>query len=43
MLLRAKNDGQIQWVKPEVEALRTRARFFLPARLQEKVLEIAGE
>jgi len=43
VLLRAKNEGQIERVRPEVEALRTRARFFVSARLQEKVLEIAGE
>jgi uncharacterized protein len=43
VLLRAKNEGQIQLIKPEVEALRTRARFFLSVRLQEKALEIAGE
>jgi len=43
VLLRAKNDRQIRLVRPEVEALRTRARFFLSAPLQEKVLEIAGE
>ena len=36
VLLRAKNEGQIQLIKPEVDALRTRARFFLSARLQEK-------
>ena len=43
VLLRAKNEGQIQLIKPEIDALRTRARFFLSARLQEKALEIAGE
>ncbi|MGA3077603.1 MAG: DUF3368 domain-containing protein [Bryobacteraceae bacterium] len=43
MLLRAKNKGQIQAVKPEVEALRTQARFFISSRLEEKVLGIAGE
>ena len=43
VLLRAKNDGQIQLLKPEVEALRARAQFFLSARLQEAVLELAGE
>ena len=43
MLLRAKNEGQIQLMKPEIEALRTQARFFLSARLQEKALEMAGE
>ena len=43
VLLRAKNEGQIEMIRPEIEALRTQARFFLLARLQEKVLEIAGE
>ena len=43
VLLRAKNDGQIELLRAEVEALRTRARFFLSARLQEAVLGIAGE
>ena len=43
VLLRAKIDGKIQLIKPEIEELRTRARFFLSARLQEKALEIAGE
>ena len=43
VLLRAKHQGQIQLIKPEVEALRTLARFFLSARLQEKAFEIAGE
>ena len=43
VLLRAKNDGQIERLRPEVEALRTRARFFLSARLQHEVLGTAGE
>jgi predicted nucleic acid-binding protein len=43
VLLRAKDDGQIQLIKPEIVALRTQARFFLSAQLQEKVLAIAGE
>jgi hypothetical protein len=43
VLLRAKIDGQIPLVKPEIEALRTRSRFFLSPQLQEKVLAIAGE
>jgi predicted nucleic acid-binding protein len=43
VLLRAKSDGQIRRVRPEVEALRTRARFFVSARLEEAVLAIAGE
>jgi len=33
VLLRAKNNGQIQLIKPEVQALRSRARFFLSAKL----------
>jgi predicted nucleic acid-binding protein len=43
VLLRAKNDGQVPLIKPEIEALRTRSRLFLSAGLQEKVLAIAGE
>jgi hypothetical protein len=43
VLLRAKDDGQIQLIKPEIVALRAQARFFLSARLQEKVLALAGE
>ena len=43
VLLRAKNDGQIERIRPEVEALRTRDRFFVSARLQEQVLAAAGE
>jgi uncharacterized protein len=43
VLLRAKSEGQIERVRPEVEALRTRARFFVSARLQEEVLDAAGE
>jgi predicted nucleic acid-binding protein len=42
-LLRAKNDGRIQALKPEIEALRTQARFFGSGRLEEKVLGIAEE
>jgi predicted nucleic acid-binding protein len=43
VLLRAKQDGQIQLVKTEVDALRTQARFFISPQLEEKVLKIAGE
>ena len=43
VLLRAKNEGHIELLKPELDALRTRARFFLSAPLIEKVLQIAGE
>lgn len=43
VLLRAKNNGQIPLIKPEVEALRNQARFFLSGQLQKKALELAGE
>jgi hypothetical protein len=43
VLLRAKSAGQIRTIKPEVEALRSRARFFLSKHLQDRILEIAGE
>jgi predicted nucleic acid-binding protein len=43
VLLRAKQEGQIQAVKPELEALRTRARFFVSAQLGRKFLDLAGE
>jgi predicted nucleic acid-binding protein len=39
--LRAKNEGQIERIRPEFEASRTRARFFVSARLQDEVLEAA--
>ena len=43
VLLRAKQDGHIQLVKPEVDALRNQARFFVSPQLEERVLKIAGE
>ncbi|MEO8367935.1 MAG: DUF3368 domain-containing protein [Candidatus Solibacter sp.] len=43
VLLKAKKDGQIQAVKPELEALRTGARFFGSAQLERKILDLAGE
>ena len=43
VLLRAKEEGQIPLVKPEMNALRVRARFFLSPRLEQNILEIAGE
>jgi predicted nucleic acid-binding protein len=43
VLLRAKLDGLIQAVKPEVDALRTRAHFFVSHRLEQQIIEIAGE
>ena len=43
VLLRAKQNGHIQAVKPEVEALRTRARFFLSRQMERNFLNLAGE
>ena len=43
VLLRAKQTGEIKAVKPEIEALRFRARFFIAASLETKVLASAGE
>jgi uncharacterized protein len=43
VLLRARKAGQIQAVMPEVEALRTRARFFVSASVERKILNLAGE
>ena len=43
MLLRAKKGGEIQAVKPELEALRSRARFFVSLELEERVIAAAGE
>lgn len=43
ILLRAKQRGEIALLKPEMEALRTRARFFIATRLENEVLRMAGE
>ncbi|SPF55917.1 putative nucleic acid-binding protein [Candidatus Sulfopaludibacter sp. SbA4] len=43
ILLRAKQRGQISVVKPELEALRRRARFFIASRLEEQILRSSGE
>ena len=43
VLLRAKKDGKIHAVRPEVEALRSRARFFLSPRVEQKIMKMAGE
>jgi len=43
VLLRAKLSGAIPAMKPEIEALRSKARFFLSASLEKSVLESAGE
>lgn len=41
--LRAKQAGAIDSVKPEIQALRDRTRFFLSASLEGAVLSAAGE
>jgi predicted nucleic acid-binding protein len=43
ILLRAKRNGQLPLIKPEIQALRDRARFFLSASLEAEVLSAAGE
>jgi predicted nucleic acid-binding protein len=43
VLLHAKVNGQIRAVKPEIDALRSRARFFVSADVERKVLDLAGE
>lgn len=43
VLLRAKTNGQIHAVKPEIDTLRARARFFVSPDLERRVLDLAGE
>jgi uncharacterized protein len=43
ILLRAKRDGEIHAVKPEINLLRAKARFFVSSALEAKVLAAAGE
>jgi predicted nucleic acid-binding protein len=43
VLLLAKQSGHIAAVKPEIQALRTKARFFMSASLEAQVLATAGE
>lgn len=43
VLLRAKVNCQIPAVKPEIDALRARARFFVSSDLERRVLDLAGE
>jgi predicted nucleic acid-binding protein len=42
VLLRAKKNGNIQALKPEIQALRGKARFFISPSLEANVLA-AGE
>ena len=43
VLLTAKQSGHISAVKPEIQALRSKSRFFLSASLEAAVLATAGE
>lgn len=43
ILLPAKQGGQISALKPEIEALRNKARFFIAPSLEAKLLAAAGE
>ena len=43
VLLRAKRNGHLPFIKPEIQALRNRTRFFLSASLEAEVLASAGE
>lgn len=43
VLLHAKSKGQIRAVKPEIDALRSRARFFVSSDMERRVLNLAGE
>ncbi len=43
ILLRAKRKGEIAAVKPEIDLLRSKARFFVSPSLEAKVLAAAGE
>jgi predicted nucleic acid-binding protein len=43
VLLRAKLDGTIQALKPKIELLRSKTRFFVAPSLEAIVLAAAGE
>jgi predicted nucleic acid-binding protein len=43
VLLRAKKQGQITALKPEIDSLRNRARFFVAPSLEVAILAEAGE
>jgi predicted nucleic acid-binding protein len=43
VLLRAKGEGAISAVQPEIRALRVKARFFISQTLEARVLDLAGE
>jgi len=43
VLLRAKATGEIDLLKPEIEALRERAGFYIKPALEAEILNSAGE
>ncbi len=43
ILLRAKESGHITALKPEIQSLRNKARFFIAPLLEAKLLAAAGE
>jgi uncharacterized protein len=43
VLLKAKNLGKITLVKPHLEALKTKANFYIHGHLYQKILRQAGE
>lgn len=43
VLLRAKRGGRLETIRPEIQALRNRKRFFLSASLEAEVLSAARE
>jgi predicted nucleic acid-binding protein len=43
ILLRAKREGQIPALKPEIQSLRTKGKFFIAPSLEARVLAAAGE
>ncbi len=43
VLIRAKKLGEIPVIRPEINALREKARFFIAPSLEAKVLSLAGE
>ena len=43
ILLRAKRTGQLSAIKPEIDALRVKARFYVAASLEAKILAAAEE
>jgi len=43
ILLRAKLTGQIEYIRPEIQKLRSLAGFYIAPSLSEKILRMPGE